>query len=130
MNDKKPDAEGDELPGRPEPPAPGLESGTYESDAGSEHVWVRRVRTGETVRARVEGYPPDFRFEHGDETGIEMVDGVWHALPSIVRTVTLRTRVEWWITNSRTGQLRFLTARDLDTDPAGGGNRAQQQEGP
>ena len=130
MNDKKPDAAGDELPGPAEPPAPGLESGTYESGAGSEHVRVRRVRTGETVLARVEGYPEGFAFEHGDETGIELVDGVWHALPSIVRTVRLRTRVEWWITNSRTGQLRFLTARNLDTDPAGGGDRVQRQEGP
>ena len=130
MSDEMPDAAGVELPGRPEPPAPGLESGTYESDAGSEHVWVRRVGTGETVRARVEGYPSDFAFEPGDETGIELVDGVWHALPSISRTVMLRTRVEWWITNSRTGQLRFLTARDLATDPAGGGNRVQRPKGP
>ena len=109
---------------------PGLESGTYESDAGSEHVWVRRDRTGETVRARVEGFPADFAFESGDETGIELVDGVWQALPSIAHTVTLRTRVEWWTANRRTGQLRFLTERDLVTDPPDVGNRARSQEEP
>ena len=125
MSDKMPDAAGDELP-----PVPGLESGTFESDAGSGHVWVRRVRTGETVRARVVGYPSDFAFEPGDETGVELVDGVWHALPCITRTVRLRTRVEWWITNSRTGQLRFLTARDVETDPVHGGNPVQRQEVP
>ena len=130
MNDKKPDVAGDELRGHSESPAFGLETGTYESDAGSEHAWVHRDRTGETVRARVEGYPGDFAFESGDETGIELVDGVWHALPSIAHTVVLRTRIEWWITNNRTGQLRFLTARNLDTDPAGGGNPVQRQEVP
>ena len=130
MNNKNRDAAGHGLPGRSESPAPSLESGTYESDAGSEHVWVRRASTGGTVRARVEGYPPDFAFEPGDETGIELVDGVWHTLPSIVRTVRLRTRIEWWTRNHRTGQLRFLTERNLNTDPADTGNRAPRQEEP
>ena len=130
MNNEKRSAAGDGLVGRSDSPASKLESGTYESDADSEHVWVRRVSVGEIVRARVESYPPDFAFEPGDETGIELVDGVWHALPSIVRTVRLRTRVEWWTRNHRTGQLRFLTERDLHTDPADRGNRAPRQEEP
>ena len=108
----------------------GLESGTYESDAGSGHVWVRRDSTGETVRARVEGYPADFAFESGDESGIELVEGVWHALPSVAHTVALRTRIEWWTRNRRTGQLRFLTERHLAPDAADEGNRAQPPQAP
>ena len=108
----------------------GLESGTYESDAGSGHVWVRRDSTGETVRARVEGYPAEFAFESGDETGIELVEGVWHALPSVAHTVALRTRIEWWTQNRRTGQLRFLTERHLATGPVDEYDRAQPQEEP
>ncbi len=96
-----------------EPSVSGLESGTYESEADSGHVWVRRDSTGETVRARLAGYPPDFTFEPGDETGIEPVDGEWHTIPSVVHSVRLRSRTEWWTINRRTGDFRFLAAQDL-----------------
>ena len=95
---------------------PGLESGTYESDSGPEHVWVRRDSTGETVRARVEGYPSGHAFELDDETGIELVDGEWRTLPSVVNIVRLRTRIEWWTRNRSTGRLRLLAARELGED--------------
>ena len=130
MNDKTPYVTADGPSGDSRLSVLGLESGSYESDAGPEHVWVRRASTGETVRARVEGYPADFAFEAGDETGIELVDGVWHALPSVVHTVALRTRIEWWTRNRRTGQLRFLTERHLAPDPADEGNRAQPPQAP
>ena len=97
-----------------EPYVPGLESGLYESDAGPDHAWLRLDSTGETVRARITAYPPDFAFEPGDETGIELVDGVWHALPSVVRTVRLETRIEWWTWNHRNGEYRLLAERRLD----------------
>ena len=130
MNDEKQHLTNDEPSGDSRLSVRGLESGTYESDAGSGHVWVRRDSTGETVRARVQGYPAGFMFEPGDESGIELIEGVWHALPSVAHTVALRTRVEWWTRNRRTGQLRFLTERHLATDPADGYDRAQPQEEP
>lgn len=107
-----------ELPGsgpseRGEPSVSGLESGTYESDAGPGHVWVKRDTSGETIRARFTGYPPDFAFEAGDETGIELVDGEWHTIPAVVHTVRLDSRIEWWTMNRRTGHFRLLTERVL-----------------
>ena len=92
----------------------GLESGLYESPADSGQAWVRRDSTGEAVRATITAYPPDFVFEPGDETGIELVDGVWHAIPSVVQTVRLKTRTEWWTRNRRTGDYRLLAERHLD----------------
>ena len=90
-----------------------LESGTYESHADSEHVWVRRDANDEVVRARLAGYPTDFVFEPGDETGLEIVEGQWYTIPSVVHTVRLLTRAEWWTRNRRTGRLRLLAERDL-----------------
>ena len=104
MSDKKRQSDGRVLD---------LESGTYESHADSEHVWVRRDANDEIVRARLAGYPKDFAFEPGDETGLEMVEGQWHTIPSVVHTVRLRTRVEWWSRNRRTGRLRLMAERDL-----------------
>ena len=104
MSDKSPHPDDGELD---------LESGTYESRADSEHVWVRREINNETVRARIEGYPSGFAFEPGDETGLEMVDGQWHTIPSVAHTVRLNTRIEWWIRNRRTGRLRLLVERHL-----------------
>lgn len=94
-------------------PAPGLESGTCESEADSGHVWVRRDITDEIVQARIEGYPTDFTFHPGDETGLEFVGGEWLTIPSVVHTVRLSTRIEWWTRNRRTGRLRLLAERDI-----------------
>ena len=99
----------------PEPSVAGLESGTYESSAGPEHAWVRRDSSGETVRARIAEYPSDFVFEPGDETGIELVDGVWHTLPSVVHMMRLKGRVEWWTRNRITGEFRFLAEKRFET---------------
>ena len=86
------------------------ESGTYESDADTAHVWVRRDLTGETVKAKYEGYPEQFAFEPGDETGLEQVDGVWQTIPSVADTVRLASRIEWWTMNRRTGLFRPLAS--------------------
>ena len=96
---------------------PDSESGTYESNAGAEHVWVRSDRTGEIVKAKHAGYPADFAFEPGDETGLELVEGVWQTIPSVVHTVQLASRTEWWTTNRRTGLFRRLASQSRQ-DPA------------
>ena len=130
MSSETPESEAFGATGYLEPSVAGLESGVYESDAGEGHVWVRRDGNDEIVRARMAGYPPDFVFEPGDETGIELVDGAWHTLPSVAHSVRLSTRIEWWTTNRRTGHFKFLAARRFDADPArptpgpeGGGGR-------
>ena len=97
-----------------DPSDSGLESGVYESDADHGDVWVRRESTGEVVRAKLSGYPPGFALEPGDQTALELVDGVWHTVPSIAETVTLNTRVEWWTSNLRTGRPRFLAEKRLN----------------
>ncbi len=99
-----------------EPSVVGLEAGMYESDADAGHVWVRRDNAGDTVRARYEGYPESFRFEYGDETGIEQVDGAWRTLPAVAHTVRLRSRIEYWTKNRITGRFRFLTEMSLSKD--------------
>ena len=114
MSRDAPDPAGGGLHGREEPSVAGLESGTYESDADPDHVWVKRDANGETVRARYTGYPADFVFEAGDATGIELVDGEWHTIPSVFETVRLNSRIEWWTMNRRTGYFRLLTERVLD----------------
>ena len=96
-----------------EPPDSGLETGMYTSDADDGHVWVRRGSAGEVVRARLSGYPPGFELEPGDRTALELVDGLWHTIPSITETVRLNTRVEWWTQNLRTGRPRFLAEKRL-----------------
>ncbi len=115
MINMTPDGAGARSPEGLEPSVAGLESGTYESAADPEHAWMRRDSTGETVRARITAYPRDFVFESGDETGIELVDGQWHALPSVVHTVRLKSRIEWWTRNRSTGDFRFLAEKRLDT---------------
>ena len=92
---------------------PDWESGTYESDADTDHVWVRRDSTGKTVKARYAGYPALFAFEPGDETGLEQVGGVWQTIPSVAHTVRLAGRIEWWTVNRRTGLFRLLTSKEL-----------------
>lgn len=114
MSRDAPDPAGGGLPNREEPSVEGLESGTYEADADPDHVWVKRDANGETVRARYAGYPADFVFEPGDTTGIELVDGEWHTIPSVFQTVRLSSRIEWWTINRRTGYFRLLTERVLD----------------
>ena len=100
-----------------EPPVGGVELGTYLSDAGTGYVRVERDRTGEPVKARYEGYPEGFEFQPGDETGLELVDGEWRTVPSVVDTIRLRRRLEWWTRNRWTGDFRFLTEVRLDTGP-------------
>lgn len=100
-------------------PSARLETGLYEFADGPDHAWVRLDSTGETVRADITAYPQDFAFEPGDETGVELLDGVWLALPSVVRTVRLNTRIEWWTRNLRTGGLRLLAERILDEGHTG-----------
>ena len=100
-----------------EPPEDGVELGTYKSDAGARAVWVERDRTGGTVRARYQGYPEGFQFQPGDETGIELVNGEWQTVPSVVHTIRLRRRVEWWTRNRWSGEFRFLTQMRIDTRP-------------
>ena len=100
-----------------EPPVGGVELGTYESDAGAGYVRVERDRTGGTVKARYEGYPEGFEFQAGDETGIELVDGEWRTVPSVVHVIQLMRRVEWWTRNRWTGEFRFLTEMRYDTSP-------------
>ena len=114
MSQEAPGPAGGGLSGREEPPLSGLESGTYQADADPDHVWVKRDANGETVRARYMGYPVDFVFEAGDATGIELVDGVWHTIPSVFHTVRLDSRIEWWTMNHRTGFFRLLAERTLD----------------
>lgn len=125
MSDKTPGSEAAGSSGYQEPSVEGLESGVYESDAGEGYVWVRRDSTDEKVRAKMTGYPPDFDFEPGDETGIELVGGVWHTLPSVAHSVRLSTRIEWWAKNRRTGHLRFLAAHYFGSDPV---HQASQPE--
>ena len=98
-----------------QPPDAGVELGTYESDAGAGYVRVERHRTGGTVEARYEGYPEGFEFRPGDETGIEPVDGEWRTVPSVVHTIRLRRRIEWWTRNRWTGEFRLLTEMRLGT---------------
>ncbi len=98
-----------------EPPAHGVEMGIFQSDAGSGYVLVERLRTGVTVKARYEGYPEGFEFQPGDETAIEWVDGGWRTIPSVVHTIRLKRRIEWWTRNRWTGEFRFLTQMRLDT---------------
>ena len=113
MSSETPDDAGVDPSDREDPSVDGLESGTYESDAEPGHVWVRRDSSGETVRARFAGYPEGFAFEPGDETGIELVDGEWHTIPSVVHTVRLSSRIEWWTINRRTGVFRLLTEKSV-----------------
>lgn len=117
MSDKTPESGATGSSGYTDPSVEGLESGVYESDAGEGHVWVRRDSNDDAVRARVTGYPPDFVFEPGDVTGIELVDGEWRTVPSVAHTVRLSTRIEWWTSNRRTGHFKFLAARRLGADP-------------
>ena len=114
MSDKTPDAAAAEADGAA---MPDWESGTYESDADNGNVWVRRDRTGETVKVRYAGYPAQFAFEPGDETGLEQVEGAWRTIPSVAQTVRLASRIEWWTRNRRTGLFRLLSSQSLQ-DPA------------
>lgn len=85
-----------------------VESGLFEAHADSDHAWVRRDATGEVVQVNMAGFPPGFIIEPGVETGIELVDDVWHALPSVVYSVRLNTRIEWWTMNRLTGEILLL----------------------
>jgi hypothetical protein len=114
MSQEAPGPAGGGLSDREEPSASGRDSGTYEADADPDHVWVKRDANGETIRARFRGYPVDFAFEAGDATGIELVDGEWHTIPSVFHTVRLGSRIEWWTMNRRTGFFRLLSERTLD----------------
>ena len=107
---------------------PDWESGTYESDADTDHVWVRRDSTGKAVKARYAGYPALFTFEPGDETGLEQVDGAWQTIPSVAHTVQLASRIEWWTRNRRTGLFRLLVSKDLQ-DPAHPARAASNEQG-
>ena len=97
----------------PSLPDPQVEMAAYVSEANEGSVWVRRDSNGEPVRAKRAGYPADFVFEPGDETGIELVDGVWRTIPEVAYTARLDSRIEWWIRNRNTGRLRFLVERSL-----------------
>ena len=100
--------------------------GTYKSDAGAGAVWVESDRTGGTVRARYQGYPEGFQFQPGDETGIELANGEWRTVPSVVHTIRLQRRVEWWTRNRWSGEFRFLTQMRIDTRPLPPGRNLQR----
>lgn len=117
MTERRPHAADSDSAEVYDPPVGGVELGTYEADAGSGYVWVERDRTGKNVQARYDGYPEEFEFRPGDETGIELVDGEWRTMPSVVTTIQLWHRVEWWTRNRRTGEFRFLAQMRLETPP-------------
>lgn len=48
---------------------------------------------------------------------IELVNGEWRTVPSVVDTIRLRRRVEWWTRNRWSGEFRFLTQMRIDTRP-------------
>ena len=101
----------------PAPPpinAAAVELGSYESDAGEGHVWVRLDSTGETVRAELSGFLPEYRLEPGDEIGAAFVDGAWRTIPNVRYTIRHHDRIEFWTRNRRTGGFRQLATSSYE----------------
>ena len=94
--------------------AAAVELGTYESDAGEGHVWVRIDSTGETVRAALSGFLPEHRLERGDELGAVVVGGAWRTIPTAKYTIRHHDRIEFWTRNRRTGGFRQLATSSYE----------------